>query len=83
LHLRQEGSCDLLLMMGALQWLERVECLWMKENIIGGIFDILHWASWADYIGYIALTPYVGTQYGTIPIYSNIRLQSQRERYKR
>jgi len=44
----------------------------MKENIIGGIFDILHWASWADYIGYIGLTPYVGTQYGTIPIYSNM-----------
>jgi len=38
---------------------------------MGGIFDILHRASWADYIGYIRLTPYVGTQYGTIPIYSN------------
>ena len=44
----------------------------MKENIIGGIFDILHWASWADYIGYIGLTPYVDTQCGTISIYSNI-----------
>jgi len=43
----------------------------MQENIIGGIFDILHWASLANYIGYIGLTPYVGTQYGTIPIYSN------------
>ena len=43
----------------------------MNENIIGGIFDILHWASWADYIGYIGLTPYVDTQCGTIPIYSN------------
>ena len=43
----------------------------MMENIIGGIFDILHWASWADYIGYIGLTPYVDTQCGTIPIYSN------------
>jgi hypothetical protein len=31
----------------------------------------LHWASWADYIGYIGLTPHVGTQCGTIPIYSN------------
>ena len=46
--------------------------LFLKENIIGGIFDILHWASWADYIGYIGLTPYVDTQCGTIPIYSNI-----------
>jgi len=44
----------------------------MKENIIGGIFDILHWASWADYIGYIGLTTYVDTQCGTIPIYSNM-----------
>jgi hypothetical protein len=34
--------------------------LLVKENIIGEIFYILHWASWADYIGYIALTPYVG-----------------------
>jgi hypothetical protein len=45
----------------------------MKENIIGGILDILHWALWADYIGYIGLTPHVGTQCGTIPIYSNKR----------
>jgi hypothetical protein len=43
----------------------------MKENIIGGIIDILHWASWADYIGYIGLTPHVGKQCGIIPIYSN------------
>jgi len=43
----------------------------MKENIIDEIFDILHSASWVDYIEYIELTPYVGTQYGTIPIYSN------------
>ena len=43
----------------------------MKENIIGGIFDILHWALWADYIGYIRLTLYVDTQCGTITIYSN------------
>jgi hypothetical protein len=43
----------------------------MKENIIGGIFDVLHWASWADYIRYIGLTPRVGTQCDTIPIYSN------------
>jgi len=55
--------------------------LLVKENIIGEIFYILHWASWADYIGYIALTPYVGTQYGTIPMYSNIPSQSQREGY--
>ena len=38
----------------------------LKENIIGGIFYILHWASWTDYIGYIGLTPYVSTQCGTI-----------------
>jgi hypothetical protein len=44
----------------------------IKENIIGGILDVLHWVSWADYIGYIGLTPHVGTQCGTIPIYSNI-----------
>ena len=44
----------------------------MKENIIGGILDVLHWASWVDYIGYTGLTPHVGTQWGTIPIYSNI-----------
>jgi len=43
----------------------------MKENIIGGILDVLHWASWADYIEYIGLTHHVGTQCGTIPIYSN------------
>jgi len=34
----------------------------VKENIIGGILDMLHWVSWADYIRYIGLTPYVGTQ---------------------
>jgi len=44
----------------------------VKENIIGGILDVLHWASWVDYIGYTGLTPHVGTQWGTIPIYSNI-----------
>jgi len=43
----------------------------MKENIIGVLLDILHWASCVDYIGYIGLTSYVGTQCGTIPIYSN------------
>jgi hypothetical protein len=48
----------------------------VKKNIIGGILDVLHWASWADYIGYIGLTPHMGTQCGTIPIYSNIPLQS-------
>jgi hypothetical protein len=37
----------------------------VKENIIGGILDVLHWASWADYIGYIGLTPHVGTQCGS------------------
>ena len=35
------------------------------------IWDILHWVSWADYIGYIGLTLHVGTQCGIIPIYSN------------
>ena len=55
----------------------------LKENIIGGDCVVLHWASWADYIGYTGLTPHVGTQCGTIPIYSNIPPQSQRERYKR
>ena len=44
----------------------------MKENIIGGIFGIMHSASWADYIGYIGLTPYMDTQCRTILIYSNI-----------
>jgi hypothetical protein len=43
----------------------------MKENIISEILDVLHWVSWADYIGYIGLTPHVGTKCGTIPIYSN------------
>ena len=43
----------------------------MKENRIGGILVVLHWASWTDYIGYIGLTPHVGRQCGTIPIYSN------------
>jgi len=43
----------------------------MKENIIGGILDILYWASWTDYIRYIGLTPYVDTQCGTISIFSN------------
>jgi hypothetical protein len=38
----------------------------MKESILCGIFDILHWASWVDYIVYIGLTAYVGTQYDTI-----------------
>jgi hypothetical protein len=55
----------------------------MKEIIIGGIFDILHWASWADYIGYIGLTPHVDTQCGTIHIYSNIPPQLQQKRYRR
>jgi hypothetical protein len=45
--------------------------------------DVLHWASWADYIEYIGLTPHVGRQCGTIPIYSNIPPQSQQERYRR
>ena len=41
--------------------------IWMfvKENIIGGTLDILHRASWADYIEYIGLTPLMGTQCGT------------------
>jgi hypothetical protein len=43
----------------------------MKDNIIDGILNVLYWASWADYIGYIGLTPHMGTQCGTIPIYSN------------
>ena len=44
----------------------------VKENRIGGILvDVLHWASWADYIVYIGLTPHVDRQCGTIPIYSN------------
>jgi len=56
--------------------LEQMHCKrwWVhscKRNRIGGIF-VLHWASWADYIGYIGLTPHVGRQCGIIPIYSNI-----------
>ena len=44
----------------------------VKENRIGGILvDVLHWASWADYIEYIGLTPHVVRQCGTIPSYSN------------
>jgi hypothetical protein len=43
----------------------------MEENRIGGILDVLHWTSLADYIGYIGLTPHVRRQCGTIPIYSN------------
>ena len=31
----------------------------------------MHWASWADYIEYIGLTPHVVRQCGTIPSYSN------------
>jgi hypothetical protein len=38
------------------------------KNIIGGILDVLHWASWVDYIEYIGLPPHMGTQYGTNPI---------------
>ena len=33
--------------------------------------DVLYWASWADSIEYIGLTPHMGKQCGTIPIYSN------------
>ena len=44
----------------------------VKENRIGGILvDVLHWASWADYIEYIGLTPHVVRQCGIIPSYSN------------
>ena len=55
--------------------LEQMHCKrwWVhscKRNRIGGIF-VLHWASWADYIGYIGLTPHVGRQCSTIPVYSN------------
>jgi hypothetical protein len=40
---------------------------------VGILVNVLHWASWVDYIEYIRLTPHVGSQCGTIPIYSNKR----------
>ena len=46
-------------------------CWALKENIIGGDCVVLHWASWADYIEYIGLTPHIVRQCGTIPSYSN------------
>jgi hypothetical protein len=51
----------------------------VKENIIGRIFDILHWASWADYIVYIGLTPYVGTHYMVLFLFTLTSLRSHSE----
>jgi hypothetical protein len=36
----------------------------MKENIIGGILDILDLVSWGDYIREIGLKTYVGNTCG-------------------